>query len=256
MILEHAVLPMTYRVYIFDLYGTLVDISTDEDADGLWEKLVLFMGYYGAEYSPEELRADYHALVHEKEKNLRNRQRINRGDVHESSPEIEIRDVFRDLYRKKEVQAEEALVIHTGQFFRVLSTNRLKLYPGTKEMLHSLRMNGKKIYLLSNAQRIFTEYEMRYLGLTECFDGIRISSDYGTKKPDPEFFNGMIRDYSIDRTHSLFIGNDSVCDIAGARKAGLSAFYVKSSISPEGDSAPDADYIVDPFEQWETISPA
>ena len=31
-----------YKNYIFDLYGTLVDINTDEDKSELWDKLSLF----------------------------------------------------------------------------------------------------------------------------------------------------------------------------------------------------------------------
>ena len=35
-----------YDTCIFDLYGTLVDIRTDESTPGLWEKLALFYSYY------------------------------------------------------------------------------------------------------------------------------------------------------------------------------------------------------------------
>ena len=41
---------MRYKNYIFDLYGTLVDIHTEEDNQELWEKMRLFYGYYGAVY--------------------------------------------------------------------------------------------------------------------------------------------------------------------------------------------------------------
>ena len=43
-------LPLTYDNYIFDLYGTLVDIHTDESDTAIWEKLAMFYGYYGALY--------------------------------------------------------------------------------------------------------------------------------------------------------------------------------------------------------------
>ena len=41
-----------YKNYIFDLYGTPVDIHTEEQ-ELLWEKLALFYGYYDAVYEPE-----------------------------------------------------------------------------------------------------------------------------------------------------------------------------------------------------------
>lgn len=50
---------MKYENYIFDLYGTLVDIHTDEEKTELWEKLAQFYGYYGAVYTAEELKNAY-----------------------------------------------------------------------------------------------------------------------------------------------------------------------------------------------------
>ena len=54
--LSKAVLPDTYDYYVFDLYGTLVDIHTEEDDRNLWEKMCLFDGYYDAHYTPEEMQ--------------------------------------------------------------------------------------------------------------------------------------------------------------------------------------------------------
>ena len=48
ILLEEAVLPQQYSNYVFDLYGTLVDIHTEENDPALWQKLALFYGYYDA----------------------------------------------------------------------------------------------------------------------------------------------------------------------------------------------------------------
>ena len=45
-----------YDNYIFDLYGTLADIHTEENDPLVWKKLALFYGYYDANYAPEELK--------------------------------------------------------------------------------------------------------------------------------------------------------------------------------------------------------
>ena len=54
-----------YETCIFDLYGTLVDIHTDEKKEELWEKLALFYAFYGAFYTPGELREAYGRLTEE-----------------------------------------------------------------------------------------------------------------------------------------------------------------------------------------------
>ena len=108
-----------------------------------------------------------------------------------------------------------------GQFFRILSTRSLRLYEGTADMLSAVRSAGKKLYLLSNAQRIFTRYEMCSLGITSYFDGIYISSEHGCKKPDLLFFEELLSEYQIRRETAIMIGNDGACDICGAKQAGL-----------------------------------
>ena len=228
-----------YETCIFDLYGTLVDIRTDENKEELWEKLSLFYAFYGAFYTPEELARSYKRLTGE----MTAGHEELRRDSHEAFPEIRIEEVFRALFEEKGIAPDEPLVRHAGQFFRILSMEFIRLYDGTEEMLSAVKESGRKIYLLSNAQRIFTEYEMNALGITKYFDGIFISSDEGCKKPDLKFFRKLIDTCGIDPERAVMVGNDGICDIEGAKRAGLGTVYVHSDISPAED-APDADYVL------------
>lgn len=228
-----------YDTCIFDLYGTLVDIRTDEKKPELWGRLALFYAFYGAEYTPDELHQGYDCLTAE----MSAGKTGIRKDAHEAYPEIRIEDVFIALFRKKGIDADEVLSRHAGQFFRILSMEHLKLYNGTKEMLSALRDGGKKVYLLSNAQKIFTEYEMNALGITPYFDGIFISSEHECKKPDVRFFEKLIHTYGIERDRAVMVGNDGVCDIEGAKNAGLATLYVRTEISPK-EELPGADHVL------------
>ena len=44
------------QAVIFDYYGTLVDIETDERKSEIYESLSRYLQYYGADISPENLR--------------------------------------------------------------------------------------------------------------------------------------------------------------------------------------------------------
>lgn len=222
-----------YKNYIFDFYGTLVDIHTDEENIEVWKKLSLFYGYYGAAYTPYELKKEYKSLAEGEEKNRYS---------YEAYPEIQIDTVFRELYSIKGVQADYALVLHTGQFFRALTTEYIRLYEGVAEMLQKLKNMGKKIYLLSNAQRIFTEYELHIVQISQYFDGILISSDYGVKKPDRRFFEILLEKYNLNPKECIMVGNDKKTDIAGATDVGMDTCYVHSNISPQNDSKVEATY--------------
>lgn len=236
-----------YQTYIFDLYGTLVDIHTEEDAPEVWEKLALFYGYYDAIYEPEELRKEFRRLIGQKENAMREEMRTEGGkaaDTHEAFPEIEIENVFRELFENKGIMADETLAVHAGQFFRVLSTEYIHLYEGAKELLAALKQAGGRLYLLSNAQRIFTEYEMHTLGIASYFEDIFISSSCGVKKPDERFFRMLLEKHDIDVSKAVMIGNDMNSDIRGAKQVGLSTFYIHSNISPELDGEIEADDVL------------
>ena len=226
---------MKYENYIFDLYGTLVDIHTDEEKTELWEKLAQFYGYYGAVYTAEELKNAYACLTGQKEDALRQEMgsdaAMKKDDAHEAHPEIEIEEVFLALF-------------HAGQFFRILSTEYIRLYDGAKELLAALRETGKKVYLLSNAQRIFTAYELKLLGLEPYFDDIFLSSSCKVKKPDTRFFHLLLDKHHILPEESIMIGNDAVSDIKGAKEVGLHTFYIHSNISPDTEKKPDADHVL------------
>lgn len=253
---KRAKLPMDYEVYVFDLYGTLVDIHTDENDMQVWEKLSFFYGYYGAHYEAEELKKAYGALVSGKEKVLKSTLEDDPKYSHEASPEIEITEVFKELYERKGVAVDEELARYTGQVFRAMTTEYVRTYKGTEGMLSALRAAGKRVYLLSNAQRIFTAYEMQMLDIVKYFDGILISSDYRTKKPDVRFFDALIEEYEVKPERVLFVGNDMRCDMQGAMNAGFHTYYVESNISPQDDVerhgkiAKAVDYLVLNFYEW------
>lgn len=236
-----------YETYIFDLYGTLVDIHTEEEAATVWEKLALFYGYYDALYEPKELQQAFRSLIAGREAEMRKEMQSpqsREADTHEAFPEVEIEEIFLELFQRKGVEADLTLAVHAGQFFRILTTEYIRLYDGAKELLAALKEAGGKIYLLSNAQRIFTEYELHTLGIASYFDDIFISSSCGVKKPDERFFCMLLDKHHIDVSKAIMIGNDMNSDICGAKQVGLSSFYIHSNISPELEGEPEADEVL------------
>lgn len=231
---------MRYQHCIFDLYGTLVDIHTDEDGLGLWAAIAAYYQERGAAYEPEELRESYWRLVAEAESG----GVPLRLDAHEAHPEIQIEQVFQRLFREKGVAAELPQAVQAGRRFRELSTEYIRLYDGAKELLSSLREQGCKLWLLSNAQAVFTRWELEQLGLMDSFDGVYLSSDYRVKKPERRFFEVLLQEQSIPPEQAVMIGNDGVCDIAGACAVGLATVYLHSNLSPD-EPVPHADCVLE-----------
>ena len=220
--------PAQHGVCIFDLYGTLVDIHTDENQPSLWRRMAGFAASNGADWAPEALRGAYLRYCREEDDRLRERDRRIPG----ACPEIDLAPVFAALYAKKGVSADEALIAETAWAFRRASTTHLRLYAGAAELLRALREQGRRVYLLSNAQGLFTRPELELLGIARAFDGISISSEAGCKKPDPRFFRQLLEREGLDARDCLMIGNDPVCDGGGARAVGMDAWILRSGLSP------------------------
>ena len=147
---------------------------------------------------------------------------------------------FARLFRDKGItEHADELGFQAAQVFRLISMEYIRLYPGVLDALAQLRKNGCRLWLLSNAQRIFTAFELRHLGLDDQFDGIYISSDYGFRKPDSRFFRALINEQGLDISKCLMIGNDRRTDIAGAKAVGLDTLYLHANITPAGQAEAD-----------------
>ena len=80
-----------YHNFIFDLYGTLVDIHTNENKTSLWKRLALFYSFQGASYTGRELRTRYRQLE----------TAASKVPSSYTCPEICAADIFRTLYVEK-----------------------------------------------------------------------------------------------------------------------------------------------------------
>ena len=198
-----------YQNYIFDLYGTLVDIHTNEKKAYLWKKMSLFFGMKGAAYEPKELRMAYETKIKEQEAALKMECRGSHV------PEIDIADVFRQLFEDQAVSVTEKEIADLAKMFRAISIEELKLFPGVPEMLQRLKDAGKKVFLLSNAQALFTAPEISLLGLTKYF------------------YEMLLKQYHLNPAECLMTGNDDIADCHGAASAGIASCYVATRQSPK-----------------------
>lgn len=215
---------MRYTDLIFDLYGTLLDIRR-EVTDEVWEKTAMFYGFHDAHYSPRELRCGFETSMARREAALQQRT----GCL----PEVPFEDAFSQLFRDKGItENAEALGIQAAQLFRICAIAHLALYPGVVEALSALRSRGYRLWLLSNAQAVFTRYELQLVGLGDPFDGMYLSSEQGCRKPDPKFFRTVLDGQHLDPGRCLMIGNDRLTDIAGAQAVGLDTLFLHTNLTP------------------------
>ena len=254
-----------YRNYIFDFYGTLADIRTDEEDPALWEKMSEIYRALGAAYEPRELQYAFRRLENEEAERLGREERKRPGDEEKEQPERgepespghggrdglgaenaepDLTKVFAMLYHDKNAFCDASQARMTAITFRALSRKLLRTYDGVKELLEELHERGRGVYLLSNAQTDFTRPEIEMLGLTRYFDGILLSSEQGCRKPSPVFFRRLLEQYRLNPAESIMTGNDEAADIAGAQSVGMDTLYIHTDISPKEYGKVQATYRV------------
>ncbi|MBP5265657.1 MAG: HAD family hydrolase, partial [Lachnospiraceae bacterium] len=210
---------MKYQNYIFDLYGTLVDIRTDEESSMLWEWMAIeLQEKYNTFTNGTKLQEDYLRMVKEEEEVLA----AQNGSAY---PEIQIEKVWNRILDGSCSMEDTKKVCQT---FREMSRARLEVYPGVQEVFGAIRAAGGRIFLLSNAQWIFTEAELRMCGLRDSFDDIFISSDLGIKKPDRDFLRKLMEKHNLDVQDTVMIGNEVKADVGIATAVGMDAIYLNT----------------------------
>lgn len=203
-----------YYNYIFDLYGTLVEIHTNEEKPSLWAYMSKYLAKnFGVEKSPEELQTDYKEYC---------KKEVDRLilENHVRDPEIKIENVWQRIIKRRCSDDEMFELCYS---FREQSRDRFGRYKGVAEALAKLKKEGKRVFLLSNAQRVYAIKELEVAGLIQYFDDIFISSDFGIKKPEKKFLEMLMEKHGMSKTKTVMIGNEIRTDGAIAKKVGIDA---------------------------------
>lgn len=206
----------TMENYLFDLYGTLIDVHTDERRAKTWKKWLKYVDSKGLKHPPYyRFREEFFAM------DRRNRIRLKEKSGCQV-PEIDILEVYRELFEKYGNGILDTQLLEDLSYqFRVASRDYIRLFPGAMEYLSKLEGEGKHTYILSNAQRSYTWPEIEMFGLEQVTEDQFISSDYGVMKPDPAFFEALIQKYAMDKEETLMHGDSLESDVMGARAVGI-----------------------------------
>lgn len=78
-----------------------------------------------------------------------------------------------------------------------------------------------RIAIISDAQWVFAEPEMKTLGLDRFFTLRIFSSRFGFKKPDVRLFELAMEKLRVRPEGSIYIGDNLQKDLVGAKRAGM-----------------------------------
>lgn len=94
--------------------------------------------------------------------------------------------------------------------------------PGARQTFRGLRERGFVLAVLSNGWNPLQIQKARRAG----FDGpVLASADLGVQKPHRAAFDAMLAVLGTDIADTWYVGDDPLCDVGGARAAGLRAIW-------------------------------
>lgn len=96
------------------------------------------------------------------------------------------------------------------------------LLPGALELCRDLHGAGYALYIITNGVGQVQKRRFRESGLAPYFSDLFISEEIGAGKPNPAFFDHVLRHIpEPDARRILVVGDSPDADVAGGRAAGL-----------------------------------
>lgn len=203
---------------IFDLYGTLIDIQTDEDDFYTYDTVSKWLQYKGVKIDPEVLKTKYISKINDKMEASK-----------EQYPEVRVEEIFAEICSENAIWKSDTryLGIETSKVFRSASLRRMRPFQESLKILQ--RYNDIPKCLVSNGQRVFSEKELRFMGLYEFFDYVIFSSDVRYKKPDHRIFKIALDRLNLKPGEVLSIGDTVENDIIAPQEMGMEAMHIEDA---------------------------
>jgi len=204
--------PPRPKAILFDLYGTLIDIHTVEKSPAVWRDLARFLRFRGLPAEEVALRRAFFAALKRKSA--------------ERHPEWAARTVFGGLLEQLGHRVGERFADEVAQLFRILTIRRLEPFADALPALRALR-GRYALAIVSDAQRLFLEPELREAGLDPFFEHTVVSGDFGYRKPDRRMFERALDLCGCAPHEALMIGDNLRRDVGGAQAAGIPAIWLR-----------------------------
>lgn len=216
------------QAVFFDLYGTLIDIKTDEYDYWLYETLSRYLAYHSVNILPEELKKSYFEGI---------QQHLNQNK--EKYPDVDVYKIFFGIINKYgKRKYSKSMITDVAMLFRSLSVRHFGVFNGLYDVLASFNKKYR-LGIVSDAQWVFADSEIAMLGLDQFFSVRILSSRAGFKKPDVRLFHLAMEKFGVTADNSVYIGDNPAKDLIGAKKTGMKFILFRSECREYNGFQPD-----------------
>ncbi len=139
-------------------------------------------------------------------------------------------DLFAALYRRPPIPEELQDII---RFRRAVFVEITDMAGETRDILKDLRADYRLGLLSNYPDGEAIRQSLRKNKADLLFDAVLVSGDIGLVKPHPEVFRQILRSLDIHPSQCLFVGDNWLADVQGARRAGMIACHFTKWVPPE-----------------------
>jgi HAD superfamily hydrolase (TIGR01549 family) len=208
----------TIKAVIFDFIGTL---ATVEDCSYVNSEKKLYECLRNVGFS-----TDYKSFIDAYEKAHNKYQTIRFQKLVEVTNAVWVSEALNQLNHKT-TSHDEKISMAINMFFQDY-VQSLKLRPNAKKILEKLKPHFA-LGLVSNfTYAPVIHVGLRKLRLTEYFNSVLVSQDFGWRKPSQKVFQEILRRLKIDDDEAVYVGDSPEEDIIGAQKVGMKTIFIPS----------------------------
>jgi len=132
----------------------------------------------------------------------------------------------------------EASASEYARLFGIETLKELHIFPDARAVMDTL---GKKyrLTMITNGASVWQRAKIERLNIEDYFDEIIVSGELGYHKPSKKIFEEMTRRTQVDESEIIYIGNNYMKDVVGAKESGWKAVWVKRNDEERDESVPN-----------------
>lgn len=225
---------------IFEPYGTLLDIETDERDWYAYLNLSRFLEYRGVRLSADELRWLWF-------------EKLARQTTDGAGPfaEISAQDAWREILEEHGDPCRTQDGLHAPTFItdvvslhRALTRRTLRLMDGARRVLEALA-GRVQLGVITDSQPEYILPELQLTGIRPLFDAVTVSGGFRQRKPAIGLFEVGLGALGIAPERAVFVGVDTGRDVAGAAAAGMRTVLVLTPYGSKDIALGEPDGVID-----------
>ncbi len=152
---------------------------------------------------------------------------------------IEDQKIFERFLKRVKGKVDYRVLASGIVAYRKMKASYLTPYPKVRETLIKLKAKGLTLGIVSDAPRMQAWLRLAEMNLAEFFDVVIALEDTHKLKPSKMPFRQAIKKLGLRPGEILFVGDNPLRDIRGAKSVGMKTALAKYGQVMKGEAKPD-----------------